>query len=560
MAMSKHSKQLYEFGPFSIDAAERLLLREGQPVALTPKTFDLLLVLVENSGHLMEKDELMQRLWPSAFVEEANLPNNISLLRKALGDDTAEHQYIETVPRRGYRFVAKVVEQASEPNELIIEERTTATLTLEQDASNNTTAESIITKFKSHKIAADLAFAVLTVVVAALAFGLYKLTGRNNGPQPLSTTNFRRLTTGGKVGNESIIGGAAISPDGKWVAFVTAEAGAWSMWLRQVSTNSLQRIVGPVAGDLRMMIGSAATTFSPDGESIYYTGAGKDNLQGSLYQVPMLGGVPRKVLSNIGGAISFSPDEKQFAFVRYGIPPFTSALMTANADGTEERTLAIHDGAVLFSHSPAWSPDGKTIACGLVSSNSAPSTLVGVSVAGGEERPLASRKWPWIFRIIWLQDGSGLTVSAAERQLAGFPLAQIWLLPYPSGEARPITNDLNGYGSSSLGLTSDSASMVTVQFEWHTQIWLIGANEDASRAKLVSEGKFDGFNGVAWTADGRIVYVTQEGEDTDIWITNSDGTGNKQLTSDAYVESGPEITPDGRYIVFISDRSGVRHI
>jgi DNA-binding winged helix-turn-helix (wHTH) protein len=81
----------------------------GGPVALPPKAFDLLLVLVENSGHLLEKDELMQRLWPDTFVEEANLPNTISLLRKALAGD-GDHPYIETVPRRGYRFVAAVEE------------------------------------------------------------------------------------------------------------------------------------------------------------------------------------------------------------------------------------------------------------------------------------------------------------------------------------------------------------------------------------------------------------------------------------------------------------------
>ena len=131
MAMSKQTKQLYEFGPFSIDAAERLLLKDGHPLQLTPKAFDLLLVLVENSGHLVAKDELMQRLWPGAFVEEANLPNNILLVRKALGDDASGHQYIETVPRRGYRFVAKTVELCSEPAELIVEEHTRATLTLE---------------------------------------------------------------------------------------------------------------------------------------------------------------------------------------------------------------------------------------------------------------------------------------------------------------------------------------------------------------------------------------------------------------------------------------------
>lgn len=85
MVMSKQAKQLYEFGPFSVDSAERVLLRDGRPVPLTPKAFDLLVALVENSGHLLGKDELMQRLWPGTFVEEANLSNNI---------DASEHVYI----------------------------------------------------------------------------------------------------------------------------------------------------------------------------------------------------------------------------------------------------------------------------------------------------------------------------------------------------------------------------------------------------------------------------------------------------------------------------------
>jgi DNA-binding winged helix-turn-helix (wHTH) protein/TolB-like protein len=98
--------QTYEFGRFSLNTAERVLLREGEPVPLTPKVFDILLVLVENGGHVVEKDDLMKRVWPSTFVEEGNLTQNISLLRKALGETPNGVQFIETVPRRGYRFVA----------------------------------------------------------------------------------------------------------------------------------------------------------------------------------------------------------------------------------------------------------------------------------------------------------------------------------------------------------------------------------------------------------------------------------------------------------------------
>src|SRR5215470_5596014 len=106
--MSEQMSHLYEFGPFRIDVAERLLLRDGEAVPLTPKAFETLLLLVESRGHTVEKDELMGRLWPDTFVEEANLTNNISLLRKALEESPNGHEYIKTVPRRGYRFVGDV--------------------------------------------------------------------------------------------------------------------------------------------------------------------------------------------------------------------------------------------------------------------------------------------------------------------------------------------------------------------------------------------------------------------------------------------------------------------
>ena len=112
--MSKPTSLLYRFGPFLLNPTEQLLLRDGQPVALKPKLFDLLLILVENSGHVLHKNELIEKIWPNTFVEESNLTVSIFALRKALGDDHDNHSYIETVPRRGYRFVAKVIEVRDE--------------------------------------------------------------------------------------------------------------------------------------------------------------------------------------------------------------------------------------------------------------------------------------------------------------------------------------------------------------------------------------------------------------------------------------------------------------
>src|SRR5216684_2016679 len=108
--MGMKPKHIYEFGPFRLEATERVLLREGKPVLVPPKDLETLLVLVENRGHLVEKNELLERVWPGTFVEEGNLTKHISNLRQLLGDGLNEITYIETIPRRGYRFVAPVNE------------------------------------------------------------------------------------------------------------------------------------------------------------------------------------------------------------------------------------------------------------------------------------------------------------------------------------------------------------------------------------------------------------------------------------------------------------------
>src|SRR2546421_8693632 len=107
--MSQTVRHLYEFGPFRLDATERLLLRDETHVPLTPKAFETLLVLVEHGGHVIDKDELMKKVWPDTFVEEVNLAKNVSRLRKILDAEQSEH-YIETIPKRGYRFVAGIRE------------------------------------------------------------------------------------------------------------------------------------------------------------------------------------------------------------------------------------------------------------------------------------------------------------------------------------------------------------------------------------------------------------------------------------------------------------------
>lgn len=130
--MSKEINHIYEFGEFRMETAERRLLRNGEPISLRPKEFETLLVLVRNVGHLVKKNDLMKQVWDEDFVEEANLARNVSILRKALGDKD-EHQYIETVPRIGYRFIAPVTDSAGEAGEVLIQRRVSARIVSEED-------------------------------------------------------------------------------------------------------------------------------------------------------------------------------------------------------------------------------------------------------------------------------------------------------------------------------------------------------------------------------------------------------------------------------------------
>jgi TolB-like protein/DNA-binding winged helix-turn-helix (wHTH) protein/Tfp pilus assembly protein PilF len=121
----------YEFGPFRMDVTKRVLLRDGEVVPLAAKTFDMLLILVEHQGEVLDKDHLMALLWPDSFVEEANLPQNISALRKALGETPHQRRYIVTIPGRGYRFAADVEKFSAENQHLLVEKYTRTTLVIQ---------------------------------------------------------------------------------------------------------------------------------------------------------------------------------------------------------------------------------------------------------------------------------------------------------------------------------------------------------------------------------------------------------------------------------------------
>ena len=419
-------------------------------------------------------------------------------------------------------------------------------------APSASSAEYIATEIKRHKRA--FAGIVVAVLVAAIALGGFLAYRLMKAKPPLTSTNalrFVRLTSGGKIGNENIQGGVSISANGKYVVFATSDPqGRGSWWVRQVATNSLVRIAGPLE-----LSDFSGTTFSPDGDYVYFPFIDKANPEGALFRVPVFGGTPQKILEGVWSSISFSPDGKQITYVRLFPSIGESWLMTANADGSgTPQTIAKRRLPDYFSKDgPSWSPDGQRI---VVGAESIPeidnATLIEVPAKGGSERAITKPAWSQVQRVLWMPDGSGLVFTA----LTSFVSmgTQVWQVSYPSGEVRRITNDLNGYGGISLGLTADNQTIATVQDDSTRNIWL--ATPGQTSAQALPSGRHSAEWSLDTTADGRIVYFDETGNGFELWSMKTDGDDKRQLTSDGAFKFCVAVTSDSRYILFNSNRGG----
>jgi serine/threonine protein kinase len=406
------------------------------------------------------------------------------------------------------------------------------------------TDEYLVGGIKPHKMRAAAGFGILLIVTASAGYAVYKLLGRNSRS---STQNVRlaRLTTTGRASN------AAISPDGKYVAFVTSEStGQEALRMRHVATNTNAQIFAPTAHHYSRL------TFSNDGNYLYYMDSDKDDPEPALYQVPVVGGVPKKVITGAinrqtSGAISISPDGNLLLFVRE-YPENESAIVTANADGSDERRIASRQGEFPFVKA-VWSPDGQRIACAGVKQDTKGSyyDLIEIDAQGGSEKPIGLQRWDFIDDVVWLSDGSGLLITAAD----GAP-RQIWEISYPTGNARNLTTDFVATYSG-LSLTDDSSVLVATRNETIQNIWTQPA-DDASGAKQITTGSAgDGWDGMAWTPDGRIVYSSFANGHSDIWIMDADGSNQRQITvnlGSSYF--GVSVSGDGRFIAFVSSQAG----
>jgi Tol biopolymer transport system component len=398
-------------------------------------------------------------------------------------------------------------------------------------------------------IAAIAAVAAVVLLVAG-GYGVVRLMNRATAPaeQAHRTPSVKRLTTNGRVKD------VALSPDGRFAAYTTAEAGKETIWLKQTSPGTDVQLMPPLASSEG---GYSGLDFSADGNAIYFATPDPSGARSSLFRVPILGGPPKKLLSyDSDGRAAVSADGAQYAFVQNLADEGAQALVVANVDGTGSRRVAVRrEPEWFYANALSWSPDGKTIACGVGSGAAASyvTTVVGISVEDGGVRPLTPKNWAGqVVSVKWIADGSGVLVLAQESFTKPF---QVWLLPLPAGDAVQVTSDVDGYDSSFLSVTADGQSAAALLLDSEFRIDVVAPGEDPARVAEITRGRNDGAGGLCWGPGDRLVFTSTLGEGAQLWSVNADGTALGQLTEGA-ADGSPSVSSDGRVLVFASLRSG----
>ncbi len=583
--------KIYEFEDFRLDAAHLILRRAAEEISLTPKAVETLLALVERRGEVVGKDELMEKIWSDAVVEESNLSQYLHILRKNLGNRSDGKPFIETLRRRGYRFNGEVRvsenkfstqkngNTAEKENIFLLDKTgesrsTNPTRSYRVERRGNVLALADWTESVKDSDASELAesqisnseisnpdasnsksnyvflFAASVLILLAMFIFIQYKPAPNfaaSSPADKKELTFLRLTNGITPQD------ATISPDGKHFVYSEHEGETVHLFVQQTGQSNRLEVVPPSA---ERAIGSK--TFSPDGAFVYFLAQDKGEGQFSLYRVPTFGGAETKILDNVASSVSFSPDGREMVFHRWNQQTGESALIIAASDGSAERILQARSGGQEVLLYPAWSPDGSIAFAALY-----PQTgykINRINLQTGETTQISPENWETCYRMVWMRDGEGLVfVGTKSGEALSTRRDNIFYLSVSTGEARRLTVDGNRYQLYSLGITDDD-SIVAVPNNNLSQIWQMSPGGDSRTAIQITYGVADGRTGIAPLPDGRVGYITRAGENLNLWLMNHDGTDQKALTNNPpYVEE-LRAAPDGSYFVFAAMRDRASHL
>ena len=526
-----------KFGAFLVDPASGRLFKGGTPIKLPPQPFKVLLLLLENSGEVVSREEIQQQLWGSStFVDfERGINFSINQIRGALCDNPQKPRYIETLPRVGYRFVATVKRDVSDgifssSHQQIAEEQASS---LEATSGDAPPVESTIPEAGGSVPDAKGTHLYFSFTALALILVLASIGWQHWRRRPGLAHRDLIVTS---ITDNGGVSGVAISRDGQFVAYSAGNTDNESVYLRELAIGKDVQVVpqGP---------GFHGITFSPDGKSLYLVRADeKDVFFKYLYVVPTQGGPVRKLISDVDSAVAFSPDGHEFAYEHCLVPGDAVEVKIANVDGTGDRLLARIPDSNCFMYQPGldWSSDGRTIAvAGQLTGKEATWVLHTVSASNGAVRRLYSSARP-IGRPVWAANGSALFIPHPDKNSQHL---QLWSVAFPSGEARQISHDLSDYGYS-LAATADRSVFAATTENLSSNVWTAPAGDLSKVTELplndapVVE--------VAEARDGKILTIGTDGAP---WLMLGDGSQRTRFTQ---LRRTNFPTPCGRYVVFLS--------
>ena len=535
------SRRKIRFADFEIDMLTAEVRQNGHKFVLQGQPFQVLAILLERPGELVTREELKKRLWlADTFVDfDHSLNKAVNRLRETLSDSADTPRYIETLPRRGYRFIAPVVkdEPKLDPRPSTLQSLNTPD-EISPDAvgpTTGSTAHPTTTRRPewTRKIVAIFIVSLLFLASLNLLFRQRAVHNQHVGADNLEII---KLTDNGRTQN------VAISPDGRYVAYTVVVREKQELRLRQVATRADVQILPPDSGNF------VGLTFSPDGNYLYVVRSDRNDLSFRyLYRIPALGGTPQKIITDVDSGISFSPDGHHIAYEHWVPPRNEAELKIANADGTGERVLGVVHNASFMSlggPGPSWSPDGSTIVFSkLVAGKQQRWVLYAVTASDGAVRELYSSSED-IGRPVWLHDGKAMVLSRYEPNLNR---TQLWTVSFPQGIARRFTHDISNY-SEDLSITKDGSMIASTVSTAESHIW-VSAFPATPKGRQITSGE-PAFFGVRETIDRRIL---SSGGDGRLWVMNWDG--NERAVFGSVSEVG-WFNTCGRFVVLTSDESG----
>ena len=513
---TEHSTQFYAFDSFVVDAGKSVLLREGQSVPLTPKAFEILLVLVRNPGRVLKKEELLEEVWPDAFVDENNLPRNISSLRKALGEGPAEHKYIVTLPGQGYRFVATVKELQTRDaitSQPVLESVLPSSNGLDSSHEPNPpTASQIVATSRApearpRKLGLMIGSVVLLLILLSSFYFVFQQWSHSSQPA-LAQRKLWQLTF--EPGLET---DPSWSPDGRFVAYSSDQSGNFDIWVRSVGEGNSIQVTSSQAHDWQ-------PNWSPDGLSLIFR---SEREGGGLFVVPALGGNERK-LCGFGYRPRWSPDGSQVLFYSSafaGVVKSKAYVISSNG-GTPHEVLSDFAPQFVSPILVAWHPDGNRL-----------------SVWGNH------RQVGWSFWTVALTGGPPLQSqmdSTVQSQLeeAGVRFANfIWL---PSAQGLIFEGEAQGV-----------RNLWKVRVDPQTLRWIDGLERLTTGAGKDTD--------IAVSSVGRKLAFSIRSERSRLWTMGFDPvdgriTGTPQPLTVAGMDAlQPGLSPDGKMLVFRKRRA-----